>query len=64
MLHRSRTVTRGIGSQAFVQLSVSDVEGDHVGRAALEEAVGESARRGAGVEGATPRTSMANADSA
>ena len=41
-----------IGPQPLVQLPVPDVERDHVGRAALEETVGEAARRGTGVEGA------------
>ena len=37
-------------AQAVVELAVGDVERDHVGRAALEQAVGEAAGRGADVE--------------
>ena len=36
--------------QAFVELAVPDVHGDDLCRAVLQEAVGETARRGAGVE--------------
>ena len=51
-LQRSRFVDPGIGSQAFVQLAVTDVEGHDVGCAALQQTVGEPAGRRAGVEGA------------
>ena len=37
-------------AQAAVELPVGDVEGDHVRRAALQQAVGEAAGRGADVE--------------
>src|ERR1700729_1629587 len=42
-----------IGAQAPVELAVGDVERDHVRGAALEQAVGEAASRGANVERAT-----------
>ena len=54
-LARSRTSTRGSLAQARVELAVADVDGDHLRRAALEQAVGEAAGRRAGVEGPRPR---------
>ena len=39
-----------VGSQPLVELPVADVDGDHPGRAALQEAVGEAARRCTGVQ--------------
>ena len=49
-LTRSITVTRSILAQAVVELAVGDVQGDHVGRSALEQAVGEAAGGRADVE--------------
>ena len=46
----SITVTRGVGAKALVELVSADVERDHGGRAVLEQAVGEPARRGSDVE--------------
>ena len=39
-----------VAAQLPIELAVADVEGDHAPRAALEEHVGESARRGADVQ--------------
>ena len=47
---RSTLRTRGVGPQALVELVVADVDGDHLGRAVLEGAVGEAPGRGAAVE--------------
>ena len=44
-----------VGTQAFVELAVADIEGDDAGGAALQHAVGEPARRCAGVEHRHPR---------
>ena len=41
--------------QAGVELAVADVDGDHLRRAPLQEAVGEAPGRGPGVEGAARR---------
>jgi hypothetical protein len=43
-----------VGADLRMQLAVADVERDDMGRAALQETVGESARRGAGIEGSHP----------
>ena len=43
---------RGRARRRRVELPVADVDGVDVGRAALEQAVGEAAGRGAGIEGA------------
>ena len=51
MLVRSMLTTRGIVAQPLVQLAVPDVDGDDLGRAALQQAVGEAAGRRPGVEG-------------
>ncbi len=40
-----------VAADAFVELAVADVDSDHVGGAALQQAVGEPARGGAGVKG-------------
>ena len=43
-----------VGAQRPVELTIGDVEGDHVGRAALQQAVGEAARRGPDVQAPAP----------
>src|SRR5690606_39628981 len=40
----------GVGAQPLVELPVADVHGDDLRRAPLQQAVGEPAGRGAGVE--------------
>ena len=44
----------GVGPQPLVELAVADVDGHDLGGAVLEEAVGEAAGRGAGVEHPAP----------
>ena len=51
---RSITVTRGIVAKTPVELPVGDVERDHPVGAALQQAVGEPAGRGADVEAGAP----------
>ena len=51
---RSRDATRGSARRPLVELVAADVDGDDRGGARLEQAVGEPAGRGAGVERAPP----------
>ena len=51
---RSSTVTRASLAEARMELAVADVERDHARRAALQQHVGEPARRGADVEAVEP----------
>ena len=53
-----------VGTQAFVQLPVADVERDHVRRAVLQQAVREAAGRGADIEATEPSTGTASDSSA
>ena len=52
-LRRSITVTRGSSRRPQIDLPVGDIEGDHPRRAALQQAIGEAAGRGADVEAVT-----------
>ena len=51
-LQRSRTIDARVGPHGGVELTVTDVDGHHLRRAPLQEAVGEAPGRGARVEGA------------
>ena len=50
----SMTVTRSSRRSSLVHLAAADVERGHVRRAALQQAVGEAARRGADIEADEP----------
>ena len=53
MSRRSSVGHPGMAAQPRVELAVADVDGDHVGGAGLEQAVGEPPGRRAGVQAAT-----------